>query len=267
MCMLAVLLDLATNDEPVTMWPQHLACQHLHRSGWTQGDAHFVSELCAACLKLPVSRGIDVHYSADRRLSPDGILLLSTFLRAQDVHIVTLDLSHNNVSDAMAQEIGLALQSNHSLITLYLSHNLIGDAGAVGLAEGLQYSKLRALNLSHNQINDAGAVALVDGLRRLLSITELFLQDNPIGFTGVEALNNYLGGKPTIEVYNGPGEGLPPTAFESFIVSSCSYFEWAGPPLTFSVFLTLTSVFIYQVCCDCTRICNNIMSRRDVDIS
>ncbi len=250
MCMLAVVLDMAIHDQPVTLWPQLLACQYLHRSGWTTADANFVTELCTACLKLPLAAphgGVHVHYGADRPLSPDGILLLSTFLRAQDVHIVTLDLSHNNISDAMAKEIGRALQNNNSLLTLNLSHNGLSDVGAVALAEGLQFSKLQVLNLSHNQINDAGTVALVHGLKRLLSITELSLQGNPIGFTGVEALNNYLGAKSTITEYTGPGEGLPPSVLESSLLSSCGFFEKVGPPLTLILFVILTSVFIYQV--------------------
>ena len=83
----------------------------------------------------------------------------------------------NNIGDAGAVALAVALHHNSTLNSLYLNGNNIGDAGAVALAEALHHnSTLNNLDLnSNNNIGENGTHQLIQALTVNKSIDFLTL--------------------------------------------------------------------------------------------
>ena len=110
-----------------------------------------------------------------------------------DLHynrISYLDLSRNNISDAVATAIAQALHHNSTLKKLDLFRNNISDAGATALAQAIHHnSTLKELTLSSNNISDAGATALAQALHHNSTLKDLNLNGNDgIGEEGTRQL-------------------------------------------------------------------------------
>ena len=101
-----------------------------------------------------------------------------------------LNLSSNNISDAVATDLAQALQHNSTLEKLNLSNNNISDVGATDLAQALQHnSTLKRLDLSNNNISDVGATDLAQALHHNTTLERLDLHYNDgIGEEGTRQL-------------------------------------------------------------------------------
>ena len=72
-----------------------------------------------------------------------------------DPSLTTLDLRKNQIGDAGAKDLSLALKDNHTLTRLHLGDNQIGAAGAKDLSLALKNNTtLTTLDLGDNQIDD-----------------------------------------------------------------------------------------------------------------
>ena len=104
-----------------------------------------------------------------------------------------LDLSNNNISDAVATTLAQALHHNSTLKYLILGKNNISDVGATELAQALHYnSTLKELNLNNNNISVVGATALAQALPHNSTLKRLNLNNNSISDVGATDLAQAL---------------------------------------------------------------------------
>lgn len=98
---------------------------------------------------------------------------------SHSLHLTTLDLSNNRMTDESVAVIADALV--HSKVhTLYLNDNLFGSLGCMAIARALVRSHVRILDLSNNHIGDECANALSSMLPLATSCT-LILRSCRIG--------------------------------------------------------------------------------------
>jgi hypothetical protein len=133
------------------------------------------------------------------RLGDQGVgAVFSALAKNSSAHIVTLNLSHNQVW-SLSDSLGVFLSTNQTLTTLHLEHNFLRDAGAGMLAMSLTVasarnhrgtitSRLETLSLGDNGIGYFGAKALADMLSKNESLRSLRLENNQIGDQGADAL-------------------------------------------------------------------------------
>jgi hypothetical protein len=91
-----------------------------------------------------------------------------------------LSLELNEIDDAGAQVIAVAMIKCDNLESLKLNHNRITSAGADCIASALaeQWS-LKELHLAHNSISDLGAQALINALDVHKRLKSMNLDGNP----------------------------------------------------------------------------------------
>jgi hypothetical protein len=115
----------------------------------------------------------------------------------ENQNLKSLDLFNNNIGDAGALELVVALRN---LKSLDLSSNSIGDAGALELAVVLrQNNTLEILELDSNQIVSDGASALADALVANDALKALDLVNNSIGDDGATSIAEMLTRNESIE--------------------------------------------------------------------
>ncbi|CAK4121289.1 unnamed protein product [Aphanomyces euteiches] len=118
-----------------------------------------------------------------------GGQLLGTTLAASTCAIRDLDLSWNHICQAGAIAIGRALHTNACVHTLNLSMNQFGDAGAHEIAAALLVNRtLQRLDLSRNNLTGSAAVTLSYCIRHNPTLQHLGLLHNAFGSTGTKAL-------------------------------------------------------------------------------
>ncbi|KAH9527428.1 hypothetical protein DERF_001442 [Dermatophagoides farinae] len=114
-------------------------------------------------------------------------------LMSQNIGILILNLSNNQLSSRAMNRLAQTLSQCRSLIGLDLSYNSLGDEGVLILKEGLLQSKtLKYLNLSSTYITNEGAIAIADIIRNNSILTTIDLSLNDIGLDGVIALRDAI---------------------------------------------------------------------------
>lgn len=109
----------------------------------------------------------------------------------ENKHLISLDLSHNRISDAGAAALGtVMMQPCLRLKTLDLSDNDIRAEGAQMLGDALAVNKcLTWLSLRMNRLGDLGGEPIFDALRYNDTLTYLDISNNEVGMQSVRALN------------------------------------------------------------------------------
>ncbi|XP_067916072.1 NACHT, LRR and PYD domains-containing protein 12-like isoform X4 [Heterodontus francisci] len=157
------------------------------------------NNLTASCIEdlasaLNTNRSLtdlDLNYN---ELGGSGVKLLSEALRNPDCKIQKLGLVENNLSDSCIEDLASALSSNRSLTDLDLSYNKLGDSGVKLLSEGLRNPdcKIQKLQLENNKLTDSCIKDLASALSTNQSLTDLDLNDNELGDSGVKLLSEAL---------------------------------------------------------------------------
>ena len=105
----------------------------------------------------------------------------------------TVELFDSTVGPGGVQRLaeGLGAGALPAVTFIQLTNMHVGDAGASALAGALgrgALPRLKILGLYRAAITDAGLVALAPALRRLPTLEELTLSNNPLGDEGIAAL-------------------------------------------------------------------------------
>ena len=102
-------------------------------------------------------------------VTPNVVECISWLLTANVLE--SMVLMFNNVGDACALELAVALRQNDTLEILDLQDNKIGSDGASALADALVANRtLKDLDLLYNPIGDDGATSIAEMLTRNESI-------------------------------------------------------------------------------------------------
>jgi len=113
----------------------------------------------------------------------------------KDNKVVTnLDLSFNNITSEIAENLGRSLADNETLTSINLSSSKIDLKGLKALAAGLKKNKhITNIDLSNNNIDSEGLKILIELLKENKTITHINLSYNKIEDEGAlllaEALN------------------------------------------------------------------------------
>jgi hypothetical protein len=128
------------------------------------GNAHHVGTAAAICTMLHNAPALREFSLSDCYMGSAGARHLADVLSSKNSVVEKLDLSRNKLRD---EDAGLfaRLIANQNLKSLVLRENNIGDAGALEIAVALrQNNTLDLLDLKSNAIGSDGASALADAL-------------------------------------------------------------------------------------------------------
>ncbi|XP_062895928.1 NACHT, LRR and PYD domains-containing protein 12-like isoform X2 [Mobula hypostoma] len=130
----------------------------------------------------------------DNKLGDSGVKLVSAALRVSECKIQKLWLRDVGLTDSGVEDLVSALSTNPSLTELNLSYNKLGDSGVKLVSAALKNSdcKIQKLWLKHVGLTDSGAGDLASALSTNPSLTELNLNDNHLGDSGVKLLSAAL---------------------------------------------------------------------------
>ncbi|XP_062895925.1 LOW QUALITY PROTEIN: NACHT, LRR and PYD domains-containing protein 12-like [Mobula hypostoma] len=128
------------------------------------------------------------------KLGDSGVKMLSAALKNSDCKIQKLWLMNVGLTDSAAGDFVSALGTKTSLMVLSLNNNKLGDSGVKLVSAALMKSrcKLQELGLKHVGLTDSGARDLASALSTNPSLTELDLNDNHLGDSGVKLLSAAL---------------------------------------------------------------------------
>ncbi|XP_059818694.1 NACHT, LRR and PYD domains-containing protein 3-like isoform X1 [Hypanus sabinus] len=128
------------------------------------------------------------------KLGDSGVKLVSAALRNPECKIQKLWLWNVGLTDSAAGDLASALSRNPSLMVLSLNDNKLGDAGVKLVSAALLKSgcKLQELGLWNVGLTDSGAKDLASALSMNPSLTELNLNDNKLGDSGVKLVSAAL---------------------------------------------------------------------------
>jgi Ca2+-binding EF-hand superfamily protein/Ran GTPase-activating protein (RanGAP) involved in mRNA processing and transport len=112
-------------------------------------------------------------------------------------HVSTIDLRNNKITEAGAKLLGEALMSNVYVAELYLSHNDIGGTGAAAIAESFAptsggFCAIFTIDLRSCGIDDAGAETMAKFMAGNTTLKYISLCANAIGDNGATALSQAL---------------------------------------------------------------------------
>ena len=141
------------------------------------------------------------------------VLLHSTFLQE-------LDLSYNSLSKLDSLKILKGMKNISSLVTINVSHNKITDEAAEELATVLLCNtKLEKLDLSFNDLSTTDIVKIFKGMENILNLKEINIGYNMITDYAADSIatvlshnskletfdmsSNYLGSKGCTKIFNG----------------------------------------------------------------
>ncbi|KAJ4458340.1 putative NOD3 protein [Paratrimastix pyriformis] len=182
----------------------------------------------------PTIRHVRLYGNA---LGDAGAAALSEGLREGSL-LEYIGLNCNHIGPVGAILVAEALQQNAALTELELGDNPIGDAGVAAIAGALPATRIRSvrsppmscsspgLNLENVGMSGAGAASLASALARAAALTsvrllvsfslgpQLFLDGNPLGPPGMEALARHLNMSSLVKL-NLSGSQIGPTGARS----------------------------------------------------
>ena len=114
---------------------------------------------------------------ADNNLQHQGAVVASAL--SQITKLVELNLSNNNMTDKVADELSLAIESNKSLQVLRIGGNDLRSDGVIKIANSIsRLSKLRILAINDNQITEEAADAIAVAISCNIQLEVLNLNSN-----------------------------------------------------------------------------------------
>ncbi|XP_072894687.1 NACHT, LRR and PYD domains-containing protein 3-like [Hemitrygon akajei] len=126
----------------------------------------------------------------DNRLGNTGVKQLLRVLNNSECKIQKLGLKNNSFTASCAKNLACILRTNHSLIKLELDNNKLEDSGVKLLSEALQnpHCKIQELRLCRIGLTASGAEYLASVLATSPSLTDLALDYNNLGDSGVKLI-------------------------------------------------------------------------------
>ncbi len=118
-------------------------------------------------------------------LDPWDFTSLMLFL-ADNLSLLTLNLSRKNITDEQAKEIAEMLKKNKKLRRVELEGNFIGPEGLIHIADALKVNKtLRYIDLENNNLTskgqeDKGIKAICDSLTKNSMLVSLNISNNSL---------------------------------------------------------------------------------------
>jgi hypothetical protein len=169
-------------------------------SGESDEDApHHVGTAKAIGIMLHNAPALRFFSLSDCYMGPAGARHLADGLSSENNVVENLYLPCNQLGDEEAGIFARVL-ANQNLKSLVLSSNNIGDAGAIELAVALgQNNTLEVLDLDCNAIGSKGASALADALVANGTLKDLNLRNNFIGDDGATSIAEMLTRNESIE--------------------------------------------------------------------
>ncbi|XP_067882422.1 NACHT, LRR and PYD domains-containing protein 3-like [Heterodontus francisci] len=150
------------------------------------------NNLTASCIEdlastLSTNRSLtdlDLNFN---KLGDSGVKLPFDALRNPDCKIQKLKLVENNLTASCIEDLASALSTNRSLTDLNLNYNKLGDSGVNLLSEALRNPdcKIQKLWLGRNNLSDSCIEDLASALNTNRSLTDLDLNNNKLGDSGV----------------------------------------------------------------------------------
>ena len=132
-------------------------------------------ELATVLLYNIILQEVDMSYN--RLSTSDAVKIFKGMKRIS--YLVTLNISHNNITDEAANELSTVLLNNTSLQKIDLSYNNLSTPDAVKIFKGMKnITNLISFNFSHNTITDEAADELANILSQNVFLQELNLNYN-----------------------------------------------------------------------------------------
>ena len=126
---------------------------------------------------------------ADNNLQHQGVVVASAL--CQITTLVELNFRNNNMTEKVADELSLAIESNKSLKVLRIGGNDL-RRGIIRIANAIsQLSKLQILSMDNNQITEEAADSIAVAISSNKQLTELNLNNNLLK-KGVDKIANAL---------------------------------------------------------------------------
>ncbi|XP_051865754.1 ribonuclease inhibitor-like isoform X5 [Pristis pectinata] len=128
------------------------------------------------------------------KLGDSGVKLVSEALRNLECKIDKLCLWCVGLTAAGVVDLASAVSTNRSLTELDLGGNKLGDSGVKLVSEALKNPecKIHKLGLQRAGLTAVGVVDLISALSTNRSVTELDLDDNDLGDSGVKLVSEAL---------------------------------------------------------------------------
>jgi len=127
---------------------------------------------------------------ADNNLQHHAAAVISAL--SQIKTLVELNLSNNNMTAKVADELSLAVESNKSLQVLRIGGNNLGSDGIIRIAQSINcLSKLRILAIDDNEITEEAADAIAVAISCNIQLEVLNLNDNLLK-KGIATIANAL---------------------------------------------------------------------------
>ncbi|XP_076152194.1 NACHT, LRR and PYD domains-containing protein 12-like isoform X2 [Alosa pseudoharengus] len=148
--------------------------------------------IVAAVLQSPNSlTELDLSHND---LGDSGVQLLSKGLSSPNFKLQTLRFADCKLTDKSCEIVASVLQSPNSLLQLDLSDNDLGDYGVQLLSKGLSSfnCKIHTLRLAECKLSEKSCGIVAAVLQSPNSLTELDLNHNDLGDSGVQLLSKGL---------------------------------------------------------------------------
>ncbi|EGD74053.1 hypothetical protein PTSG_05745 [Salpingoeca rosetta] len=165
---------------------QELEVTHSATVGGTLDSA----TLDAFVAALAENRDVRKVELADNAFGDEGVQKVMGALLQRELDLYSLELEHNDITDAGLEAVVEFLRKSSALRKLKLGHNALTDAGASLLAEALP-NQLHELDLSFNNIGDAGLLSLLHAASTTM-LRELELEHNAVTDQGAAAAASLL---------------------------------------------------------------------------
>ncbi|XP_059837321.1 NACHT, LRR and PYD domains-containing protein 12-like [Hypanus sabinus] len=146
------------------------------------------------CSAFSTNRSLIELDLGGNKLGDSGLKALSTALGNSECKVQKLKLHNVGLTEFGAKDIAFFLNINRSLAELDLRGNKLRDSGVKQMCVALSNPEcsLQKLWLGWNSLTSLSAEHLASSLSTNCSLTELYLNDNDLGDTGVKLLSAAL---------------------------------------------------------------------------
>ena len=181
--------------------------------------------------------------------------------------LMTLNLSHCNITNQGAEMIATVLLETVSLEILDLSNTMLNSIKVVNISNSLKIrSSLKVFNLSDNDIDDDATDSIAAVICNNCLIEKIYLSNNTLSYAGALVIANALKITKTITVLDISNNFI--TSEESVkdlavALSSCTVLQELNLSqnlLTFTNVLTIAQLFRYHPSLKILNMSDNIMS-------
>jgi len=138
---------------------------------------NFIAEVVGCCLKeIDIVRVLNLSH---HEISCKGLLNIADVINTNNLMLMELDISYNNVFDDGMIGISEYLRKSNTIEILNLSRNNLTYIGAKLIGEAIERNEtLRQLDISYNEISDDGVVAISKSVKKNNSLKQLKISCN-----------------------------------------------------------------------------------------